>query len=159
MLSLKNIRAAQIPVILTVLLVVGTAWSWVAEMNRTKTSEDVQTRLANFALDGQDQADPTSLPACCMTLEQADTAEATLLAAKRATCEGCPGSGSSLSVADEGAPSCCPGSTTSVADTANEEGACCAGSASSKTSVTETEALDPETEAMIATVKIPQVGE
>jgi len=191
MASTKRFHGAQIPVILTVLLLVGTAWSWVAEMNRTKASENVATELANFALEGESGSEKASIPACCMTLDQAQSAEAALIASKKEGCGACPGSGTSLSVAEGSAPACCSGSskavaktgesgccmestgavaktesigdssccmksTTTVAEAAEEKPACCAGSSTSKTVSAETGELDPETEALIATVKIPQ---
>ncbi|MCA9417080.1 MAG: hypothetical protein KC917_12445 [Candidatus Omnitrophica bacterium] len=157
MSSKRKFHPAQIPVILTVLLVVGTGWSWVSQKNTQDTAGEVQNRLVNFALESGGE-ETASMPACCMTLQQAEQAESALIASKEkgAACDHCAGSGTSMTAAGAELPPCCAGSATSKEGSAPS---CCPGSSTSKTSVAEAQDLDPETAAMIATVKIPQVQE
>ena len=176
MSSIKKLSGAQIPVILTVVLVVGTAWSWISQQHRSDSPEDVQNRLASFALEGGLEGEEGSVPPCCMTLKQAKSAEADLVASKTSSCEGCPGSSTSKTADGKESPACCPGSASakcesggktdccsksdpSVTESDSGKPACCPGSATSKTSVTDATSVGSETAAMIEMVKIPQVGE
>ena len=150
MSRIQKLKVAQLPLVLTILVVVGAAWSWVSEFHQTRSMKEVQTSLANFALEGQEGlSGDTSLPSCCRSPATPSSANDT------PGCEGCPGSGTSLSLTQDGLPACCAGKSATQTQACSGS-ARCPGSASSRTSVGDTSTGALEEAAMLDSVSLPE---
>lgn len=167
-------NSIHLPLILTVLMVVGAAWSWVSELNKTESPDEVAASLASFALEGAEES--ASAPLCCPSLK-GEAAQTSLAKGGDSSSECCAGSATSANCSGEVAA--CPGST-SIAKTEGQADHCaddgamsCPGSASSKTETADAECcpgmsnalkadageIDQDLADLLSAVKIPQVQE
>lgn len=167
-----NKNSIHLPLILTVLMVVGAAWSWVSELNKTEAPDEVAASLASFALEGAEES--ASAPPCCPSMK-GEAVQTSLAKGEDSSSECCAGSATSAKCTGDSAA--CPGSTTSAkaegqtAHCAGDGAMTCPGSASSKTESADSgccpgmsntqEAnageIDQDLADLISAVKIPQV--
>lgn len=169
-----NKNSIHLPLILTVLMVVGAAWSWVSELNKTKSPDEVAANLASFALEGTEES--ASAPACCPSMK-GESVQTSLAKGEDSSSECCAGSATAAKCAGDAAA--CPGSTSTAKTegqsahcsgdaemtcpgsasfkTENADSGCCAGM--SKTLEANAGEIDQDLADLISAVKIPQVQE